>query len=105
MLVNDRVDIYKLRLCPTLTTLEELSAQCEVYRVCISFTYPIRQGLEGKNFLVLKERDVKVITDLMMGGDGTNTEGELTDLASQCHMRGDESDDGISVHIHVFHDQ
>ena len=30
--------------------------------------------------LVLKEHDVKVITDLMMGGDGTNTEGELGEL-------------------------
>ena len=30
--------------------------------------------------LVLKEHDVKVITDLMMGGDGTNTDGELGEL-------------------------
>ncbi|CDD35183.1 putative uncharacterized protein [Roseburia sp. CAG:309] len=30
--------------------------------------------------MVLKEHDVKVITDLMMGGDGTNTDAELTDL-------------------------
>ena len=29
------------------------------------------------NILVLKEHDVKVIADLMMGGDGTNTDGEL----------------------------
>ena len=28
----------------------------------------------------LKEHDVKVMTDLMMGGDGTNTEGEISDL-------------------------
>jgi len=36
--------------------------------------------LDGTNILVLKEHDVKVITDLMMGGDGTNTEGELGEL-------------------------
>ena len=29
---------------------------------------------------MLKEHDVKVITDLMMGGDGTNTDGELGEL-------------------------
>jgi flagellar motor switch protein FliN/FliY len=29
---------------------------------------------------VLKENDVKIITDLMMGGDGTNTDGELGEL-------------------------
>ena len=28
-------------------------------------------GLDGSNILVLKEHDVKVITDLMMGGDGS----------------------------------
>ena len=31
-------------------------------------------GLDGNNILILKENDVKVITDLMMGGDGTNIE-------------------------------
>ena len=36
--------------------------------------------MDGTNILVLKEHDVKVITDLMMGGDGTNTEGELGEL-------------------------
>ena len=37
-------------------------------------------GLDGSNVLVLKEHDVKVITDLMMGGDGTNIDGELGEL-------------------------
>jgi flagellar motor switch protein FliN/FliY len=36
--------------------------------------------LQGNNVLVLKEHDVKVMTDLMMGGDGTNTAGEITEL-------------------------
>ena len=30
--------------------------------------------------MILKEKDVKVITDLMMGGDGTNIDGKLSDL-------------------------
>ena len=37
-------------------------------------------GLDGSNLLVLREQDVKIITDLMMGGDGTNTDGELGEL-------------------------
>ncbi len=38
-------------------------------------------GLEGVNMLFMKEDDVKVITDLMMGGDGLgNVSGELTEL-------------------------
>ena len=47
--------------------------------VCLSeLRYTV--GLDGSNILVLKEHDVKVITDLMMGGDGTNTDGELGEL-------------------------
>ena len=38
------------------------------------------QGLNGSNILVLKEKDVKIITDLMMGGDGTNINGEIGEL-------------------------
>lgn len=76
VLVNNRVDITT----PTVsyTTLEDLANDSSTPCVFIYISY--KEGLEGKNILVLKERDVKVITDLMMGGDGTNTEGELTDL-------------------------
>lgn len=76
VLVNNRVDITT----PTVsyTTLEDIARDSSTPCVFIYISY--KAGLEGKNILVLKERDVKVITDLMMGGDGTNTEGELTDL-------------------------
>lgn len=47
---------------------------------CVFIQIYYADGLDGNNILILKERDVKVITDLMMGGDGTNVEGELTDL-------------------------
>ncbi len=36
--------------------------------------------MEGNNLLILMENDVKIITDLMMGGDGTNLVDELSDL-------------------------
>ncbi len=39
-----------------------------------------KEGIEGLNLLILHEKDVKIITDLMMGGDGTNIADELTDL-------------------------
>ena len=39
------------------------------------------EGLTGSNILILKERDVKIITDLMMGGVGTVIEPvELTEM-------------------------
>lgn len=47
---------------------------------CVFIQIKYTMGLDGTNILVLKEHDVKVITDLMMGGDGTNTDGELGEL-------------------------
>ena len=47
---------------------------------CVFIQIYYADGLEGNNILILKENDVKTITDLMMGGDGTNIEGELSDL-------------------------
>ena len=65
ILVNNRVDITT----PTVsyTTLEELSQQSEAPVVFIYISY--KAGLRGKNVLILKEQDVKIITDLMIGGD------------------------------------
>ena len=49
-------------------------------RPCVFIRIAYTVGLTGSNVLVLKEKDVQVITDLMMGGDGTNTDGELGEL-------------------------
>lgn len=59
-------------------TLGELSQLYDRPCVFISLSYTV--GLDGNNVLILKESDVKVITDLMMGGDGTNTADELSEL-------------------------
>ena len=47
---------------------------------CVFILIKYTQGLDGSNILILKEHDVKIITDLMMGGDGSNTDGELGEL-------------------------
>ena len=52
----------------------------EYERPCVFIQIKYTMGLDGTNILVLKEHDVKVITDLMMGGDGTNTDVELGEL-------------------------
>ena len=49
-------------------------------RPCVFIRIAYTVGLNGSNILVLKENDVKIITDLMMGGDGTNITGELEEL-------------------------
>ena len=76
ILVNNRVEITTPKL--SYVTLDDLKEQNPAPCVFIYISY--RTGLEGNNILVLKENDVKIITDLMMGGDGTNTEGELGEL-------------------------
>lgn len=76
ILVNNRVDITTPSV--DYTTMEELAEKKGAPVVFIYISY--RAGLQGNNVLILKERDVKVITDLMMGGDGTNVETELNDL-------------------------
>ena len=54
---------------------------CEEYeRPCVFIRIGYTVGLDGSNIMVLKEDDVKVITDLMMGGDGTNTSGDIGEL-------------------------
>ena len=45
-------------------------------RPCVFIQISYTVGVDGKNILILKENDVKIISDLMMGGDGTNTDGE-----------------------------
>ncbi|MFZ5966581.1 MAG: flagellar motor switch phosphatase FliY [Bacillota bacterium] len=62
----------------TVTTFEELGKEYPVPFVAVEVEY--KEGLLGTNLLILKENDVKIITDLMMGGDGSNFSGELTEL-------------------------
>ena len=75
-LVNRKVEISTPVV--SFATWEDIVAAYEKPCVFIKIAYTV--GLDGSNILVLKENDVKVITDLMMGGDGTNTDGELGEL-------------------------
>ena len=75
-LVNRKVNITTPVV--TLSTWGQIIEDYEKPCVFIKIKYTV--GLEGTNILVLKEDDVKIITDLMMGGDGTNVEGELGEL-------------------------
>lgn len=49
---------------------------------CVIVNVQYTEGLIGNNLLVLKDADAKIITDLMMGGDGYGkfAQGEMTDL-------------------------
>jgi flagellar motor switch protein FliN/FliY len=63
----------------TETSWEELVAMFQQPYVAVRVQYT--EGLVGANLMVMKESDVKIITDLMMGGDGHgNEDGELNEL-------------------------
>lgn len=62
----------------SVSTWDEMSREYPVPFVGVRVEYT--DGLMGSNLLIMKENDVKVITDLMMGGDGTNTSSELSEL-------------------------
>ncbi len=75
-LVNRKVDISTPVV--TFATWDDIVQAYE--RPCVFIRIAYTVGLDGSNILVLRENDVKIITDLMMGGDGTNTSGELGEL-------------------------
>ena len=68
-LVNRKVDITT----PVVKLAKWSNVVEEYERPCVFIQIRYTAGLDGSNIMVLKEHDVKVITDLMMGGDGSNT--------------------------------
>ena len=75
-LVNRKVEIST----PVVSYSSWNNISSEYERPCVFIRIAYTEGLDGNNILILKENDVKIITDLMMGGDGTNIEGELGEL-------------------------
>jgi len=61
------------------TTWDELAKMFVTPYVAVKIQYT--EGLKGCNLLIIKEEDVKIITDLMMGGDGfSSIQAELSEL-------------------------
>lgn len=69
-LVNKKVDISTPVV--SISNWDKIMSLYEKPCVLIKIAYT--KGLDGSNLLILKESDVKVITNLMMGGDGTGVE-------------------------------
>ena len=68
-LVNQKVNITT----PVVELANWSTTTANYERPCVFIQIKYTVGLDGTNILILKEHDVMVITDLMMGGDGTNT--------------------------------
>ncbi|MGI6113218.1 MAG: flagellar motor switch phosphatase FliY [Mahellales bacterium] len=75
-LINNKVAITTPKV--EVTTKTQLGNEYPIPYVAIEIQYT--QGLQGTNLLIMKEEDVKLITDLMMGGDGSNIDGQLNEM-------------------------
>ncbi len=75
-LVNQKV----LITTPTVSITSWNDIVAQYNEACVAIQIVYKEGLDGTNLLILKEDDVKIIADLMMGGDGSNPDDELNEL-------------------------
>lgn len=76
LLMNKRVEITT----PKVEVIRRSEALNDYDEKCVLVHINYIKGLEGSNILLLQENDVKSVADMMMGGDGSNFQGELTEL-------------------------
>jgi flagellar motor switch protein FliN len=75
-LLNQRVQITT----PTIAVIEQdrIKEEFPVPHVAVHVDYTV--GFRGKNLLVIREQDAKIIANLMMGGDGLQLDPEFSEL-------------------------
>lgn len=76
LIVNRRVRITT----PNVKIISRSASLDDYEKTCVFVQIHYIKGLSGNNVLILKDRDVKCMTDLMMGGDGTHIEAEISEL-------------------------
>jgi flagellar motor switch protein FliN len=76
MLLNQRVEITT----PNVTVLNPEDVPNDFPRPYVLVSVEYTAGLTGTNALAIEINDAKIIADLMLGGDGTNTAQELNEL-------------------------
>lgn len=79
-LVNQKVNITT----PSVNIVDWQQLSDKYEKPCVAIEVQYKEGLIGTNFLILKEEDVKIITNLMMGGDGKNI--DLDEPISELHL-------------------
>lgn len=75
-LLNQTVNITTPKV--TYMNWDELANSYD--KPCVFLQISYTSGLDGNNVLVLKEQDVKIITDLMMGGPGNVSDEPIGEL-------------------------
>lgn len=79
-LLNRKVEITTPRV--SITTMAEVAKTYPLPFVAVEVRYTV--GLKGTNILFLRENDVKIITDLMLGGDGSDVSGDFNEMHISC---------------------
>lgn len=76
-LLNRKVEIST----PTVSMIDIKNLSEKYEKPCVGLRISYKEGLVGANLLILKQEDVKIIANLMMGGDGMiDPEAELTEI-------------------------
>lgn len=75
-LLGQKVDITTPKV--SAIAKNQLESEFPKPHVAVSVNYV--EGFQGINLLIIKTKDAEVIADLMLGGDGTNTSGEMNDI-------------------------
>jgi flagellar motor switch protein FliN/FliY len=70
--LNQKVNITTPKV--SVSKWDDLAARYD--RPCVMMQISYKEGIDGNNVLILKENDVRIITDLMMGGTGEVTSEE-----------------------------
>lgn len=76
VLLGRRVSITTPRV--SISTLQEIRSQYPLPYLVIEVGYTV--GINGTNLLAIREQDALIISDLMMGGEGTNPPTQLNEL-------------------------
>ncbi|MGM0409715.1 MAG: flagellar motor switch phosphatase FliY [Bacillota bacterium] len=75
-ILNKKVDITTPKV--ELIKFEDIINEYD--RPCVLVKVEYVEGLEGVNLLIIKKKDAAIIADLMMGGDGTDPDEELSEM-------------------------
>jgi flagellar motor switch protein FliN len=75
-LLQQRVEITT----PTVEVIHSSQIQNSFPKPYVMVAVEYTSGIKGSNALAIEMNDAKIIADLMLGGDGTNTSGELNEL-------------------------
>jgi flagellar motor switch protein FliN len=75
-LLNQRVEITT----PTMSIVERDRMEEMIQEKTVAVHVDYTEGIRGKNMLMIKENDAKIIANLMMGGNGMDLDNDFSEL-------------------------